>query len=215
MQAVIKDEMDEETQRHWAERAVRATDQVFPFDEPAPWPRSQRYLPQALICEELIQEWNLTLDEAAALLNNAGYYLRNRGQYREAEPLVQYALTIGETRYGRDHPNTCYLLNNLAALYSDQGKYEEAEPLLQRVLAISEKILGPEHPPTALALNNLAIIYRNQGRYEEAEPLYQRALAIREKALGPEHPYTKRTREDYTNLQQKMGQKTEEGDQQN
>jgi len=215
VQAVINDEMDKETQRHWAERAVRATDQVFPFDEPAPWPRSQRYLPQALICEELIQEWNLTLDEAAALLNNAGYYLRNRGQYREAEPLVQYALTIGETRYGRDHPNTCYLLNNLAALYSDQGKYEEAEPLLQRVLAISEKILGPEHPPTALALNNLAIIYRNQGRYEEAEPLYQRALAIREKALGPEHPYTKRTREDYTNLQQKMGQKTEEGDQQN
>ena len=79
VQAVIKDEMDEETQRQWAERAVQATRQVFPFDEPPPWPRSQRYLPHALVCEELIKEWNLTLDEAAALLNNAGYLSEKSG----------------------------------------------------------------------------------------------------------------------------------------
>ena len=121
--------MDEETQRHWAERAVRATRQVFPFDEPPPWHSSQRYLPQALACEELIKEWNLTFDEAATLLNNAGSYLRNRGQYREAEPLLQYALTIRENRYGRDHPKTDFLLGNLALLYGNQGKYNEAEPL--------------------------------------------------------------------------------------
>ena len=146
VQAVIKDEMDEETQRHWAERAVQATRQVFPFDEPPPWHHSQRYLPQALVCEELIKEWNLALDEAAALLNNAGLYLKNRGQYREAEPLMQYALTIGETMYGRDHPNTYFLLNNLAILYYDQGKYEEAEPLYQRALAIKEKVLALSIP---------------------------------------------------------------------
>ena len=190
VQAVIKDEMDEEMQRHWAERAVRATSQVFPFDELPPWLRSQRYLPHALICEELIKQWNLTLDEAAALLNNAGFYLKNRGQYREAEPLLQDALTIGETMYGRDHPNTYALLNNLALLYSNQGKYEEALPLHQRALAINEKALGPEHPDTALTLDNLAILYADQGKYEEALPLYQRALAINEKALGPEHPDT-------------------------
>src|SRR5947209_17339128 len=111
VQAVIKDEMDEETQRQWAERAVRAVIQVFPFDEAAPWLRSQRYLPHALECEELIKKWDIILDEAAALLNNAGFYLRNRGQYREAEPLQRYALTIGEKIYGRDHPNTYFLLN--------------------------------------------------------------------------------------------------------
>ena len=86
---------------------------------------------------------------------------------------MQDALTIGENRYGRDHPSTTFLLDNLAILYMDQGKYEEAEPL------------------------------------------YQRALAISEKALGPEHPYTKKTQENYTNLLQKMGQKTEGVDQQN
>ena len=209
VQAVIKDEMDEETQRHWAERAVQAASQVFPYNEPAPWPHSQRYLPHALVCEELIKEWNLTLDEAAALLNNAGFYLKNRGQYREAAPLMQYALTIGETRYGRDHPNTSSLLHNLAILYNDQGKYEEAEPLYQRALAIREKVLGPEHPDTASTLNSLAILYKNQGKYEEAEQLHQRALAIREKVLGPEHPDTALTLDNLAILYKNQGKDEE------
>ncbi len=215
VQAVIKDDMDEGAQHQWAERAVQAVDQVFPFDEAAPWPGSQRYLPHALVCEELIKQWGITLDEAAALLNNAGLYLKNRGQYQEAEPLQRYALAIGETRYGRDHPSTRYLLHNLADLNWHQGKNEEVESLYERALAIYEKVLGPEHPDTAMTLNNLAILYSDQGKTEEAESLYQRALAIYEKRLGPEHSSTKRVRENYTDLLQKMGQETEGGDQQN
>ena len=193
VQAVILDELDEETQRRWAERMVQAVRQVFPFDEPAPWPRSQRYLVHALVCEALIKHWDLTLDDAAEVLNNAGWYLEARGQYREAEPLLREALAIGEKRYGVDHPDTSYLLNSLAVLYWYQGKYEEAESLYQRALAIKEKVFGPEHPSTATTLNNLAILYVGQGKYEEAEPLHQRALAIREKGLGPEHPETAQT----------------------
>src|SRR5258708_1285382 len=123
--------MDEETQHHWTECAVRAVKQVFPFDEPAPWLRSQRYLPHALACEALVKQWDISLDEAAGLLNTAGCYLRVRGQYQEAEPLLQEALAIGEKQYGVNHPNTLYLLNNLANLYKDRGKDDEAEPLYQ------------------------------------------------------------------------------------
>ena len=190
VQAVILDEMEDETQHHWAERAVRVVEQVFPYDEPPPWPRSQRYLPHALACETLIKQWDITLDAAAALLNTAGWYLRVRGQYQEAEPLQQEALAIGEKLHGVNHPNTFYLLNNLAILYTNRGKYKEAEPLFQRALAIKEKTLGPEHASTAGALNNLAILYRKRGKYDEAEALYQRALAIYEKVLGPEHAST-------------------------
>jgi tetratricopeptide (TPR) repeat protein len=205
VQAVIKDEMDEETQRHWAQRAVQATRQVFPFNESPPWLRSQLYLPHALVCEDLIKEWDLTLDEAATLLNIVGWYLKNRGQYREAEPLMRYALTVGENLYGRDHPNTDFLLNNLAVLYFGQGKYEEAEPLYQRVLTITEKVLGPEHRDTASTLNNLATLFRNQGKDDEAEPLFQRALAIKEKALGPEHPSTASTLNNLATLYANQG----------
>ena len=72
-----------------------------------------------------------------------------------------------------------------------------------------------EHPETDSLLNNLATLYKDQGKNEEALPLYQRALAIYEKVFGLDHPFTKRAREDYTNLLQKMGQKTEGVDQQN
>jgi tetratricopeptide (TPR) repeat protein len=205
VQAVIKDEMDEETQRQWAERAVLAVRRVFPFDETAPWPQSQRYLPHALECEALIKQWEITLDEAAALLNNAGYYMTNRGQYREAEPLLEYALTIGEKRHGRDHPYTAFLLLNLANLYRDQDKFDEAEPLYQRDLAIKEKALGPEHPDTAGTLNSLAVLYSTQGKYLQAEPLYLRALTIYEKVLGPEHPDTAQSLDNLANLYQNQG----------
>jgi tetratricopeptide (TPR) repeat protein len=141
-------------------------------------------------------------------LNHAGWYLRNRGQYEAAEPLLRDALSVGEKRYGVDHRNTYYLLGNLANLYSDQGKFEEAEPLYQRALAIDEKVYGQEHLEVATDLSSLANLYRDEGRYEEAEPLYQRALAIREKTLGPEHPDTISVREDYTALLEKMGQAT-------
>ncbi len=127
-------------------------------------------------------------DEAG--LNNLALALLSAGDYAEAEPLLQRALTISEKTLGPEHPETAAGLNNLAGLYIGQGRYAEAEPLLQRVLAIREKALGPENPTTAGSLNNLAALYSAQGRFEQAEPLQQRALAIRERALGPEHPDT-------------------------
>src|SRR6266568_1480584 len=145
VQAVIKDEMDEETQRQWAERVVRAAGHVFPFDEPAPWPRSQRYLPHALVCEELIKQWDTTLDEAAALLNNAGFYLKNRGQYREAEPLLEYALSLGELCL----PGTELLL---CVLYAGTEGFSTGEV-------------------TALGCSGQA--YVSYGRYQDAPYLFQ------------------------------------------
>ena len=79
------------------------------LDEPAPWPRSQQYLPHTLMCEDLIKQWDITLDEASTLLNNAGVYLLARGQYQEAAPLSEYALSIQEKMYGHDHPSTNFL----------------------------------------------------------------------------------------------------------
>ena len=44
--------------------------------------------------------------EAALLLNQAGYYLRQRARYQEAEPLWRRALAIRESALGTDHPDT-------------------------------------------------------------------------------------------------------------
>ncbi len=149
VQAVIKSEMNKTRQAHWAERIVRIISHLFPFDEVAPWTRSQRYFSHALLAVEYISQWSFTFAEARALPNRLGTYFRSRGQYNEAEPLHQRALAIDEKHLGPNHPDTASSLNNLAVLYSDQGKYEQAESLHQRALAIREQRLGPDHPKTA------------------------------------------------------------------
>jgi tetratricopeptide (TPR) repeat protein len=187
VQAVLKQGMDEVTQRLRAERFVRAVNRAFPFPEFSTWVFCERLLPQTHACAELINQWGFEFPEAARLLNQAGLYLFERGRYPDAEPLYQRALAIWERALGPEHPNVALNLN-LALLYHAQGRYAKAEPLYKRALVIEKKALGPEHPNVAQSLNNLAELYHAQGRYAEAEPLYQHALAIGEKVLGPEHP---------------------------
>jgi len=162
---------------------VLAVNAAFSSVSHANWPQCERLLPQALHCSHLIEQWQMTVAEAAHLLNQVAFYLRDRGRYAQAEPLFVRALAIHEQQLGSEHPNTAQSLNNLALLYHDQGKYEQAEPLLVRALAIKEQHLGVEHPQTALSLNNLALLYRVQGKYEQAEPLYVCAHAA-EKTLS-------------------------------
>jgi tetratricopeptide (TPR) repeat protein len=106
-------------------------------------------------CAELINQWVFEFPDAAQLLDNAGVYLLERGQYAKAEPLYVRALAIREKALDPEHPDVAQSLNNLAGLYNNQGQYAKAEPLYQRALAIWEKALGPEHPDVAISLNNL------------------------------------------------------------
>jgi tetratricopeptide (TPR) repeat protein len=189
VQTVVKNNMDEQTQRQWAEYAIRAVNKAFPdVADYRNWPLCQQFLPHAQTCATLIDQWQFAFSEAGRLCNQVGYYLQDRAQYAEAETFCQRAIALGEQTLGPEHPDLATSLNNLGGLYMNQGKYEEAEPLYQRAIAIDEKALGPEHPGLATDLNNLATLYRIQGKYKEAEPLFLRAIRIREKALGPEHP---------------------------
>jgi len=61
-------------------------------------------MPHVLACKALIEQWAMTLPEAAELLNVAGDYLREGAQYEQAEPLYQRALDIRERALGPEHP---------------------------------------------------------------------------------------------------------------
>jgi tetratricopeptide (TPR) repeat protein/nucleoside phosphorylase len=190
VQAVQMDTMEPTEQRQWAERVVRAVNDVFPSnsdDVAAIWPQCLRYLSQVQVCYDLVGLYTLMLIEAARLLNRTSIYLWHQALYTIAEPLIQRALLIYEQQLGPDHPNTASSLHNLADLYRSQGKYAEAEPLYQRALSICEQQMGTEHPTTAVMLNSLANLYEIQGKYAEAELLCQRALTIHEQQFGPDH----------------------------
>jgi tetratricopeptide (TPR) repeat protein len=191
VQAVLRNEMDEEIQQQWAECAIRAINKSFPdVQNVEEWPKCQQWLPHALVCAEFIEKWKLSFEEAALLLIRAGYYLGDRALYAEVEPLYERGLAIYEEVLGERHPYTATSLNNLGMLYYTQGKYAEAEPLYERALAIREEVQGERYPDTAQSLNNLGMLYYTQGKYAEAEPLYERALAIREEVQGEKHPDT-------------------------
>jgi tetratricopeptide (TPR) repeat protein len=183
VQVVQIDMMEPEVQRQWAQRVIRAVNEVFPrtSEDVATWPQCLRYLEQAQACDALIRQYLLTLTEASDLLHRTGDYLRSHASYTLAESLYQRALGIREQQVATS-------LHGLGILYFHQGKYTEAESLFQRALHIREQQLGPESPEVTSSLNGLALLYFKQGKYTEAGPLFQRALHIREQQLGPEHP---------------------------
>jgi tetratricopeptide (TPR) repeat protein/transcriptional regulator with XRE-family HTH domain len=191
VQTVIKERMDEDTQRRWAEQAVRAVNRNFPdcYDVSAK-PKCQRSLPHALVCASLIAEWDMILQESGELLYRVGNYLRIRGQYNEAEPLLRQALSLLKKLFGPEHLSIAQHLNDLALLYNYTGQWTQAEDLFRQSLTIREKIGGSDHPDMAESLQNLVYLYCEQGRYAEAEPLFRRSVQIYEQIIGPDHPET-------------------------
>jgi len=187
VQAVLKDRMDENTQRQCAERVVLAVNRLFPDAEFSTWSLCQRYLAQAQVCAVLIKQCRMKFAEASRLLHRVGQYLYQRARYTEAELLYQQALEVGEQVLGSEHPEVAIILSSLASLYWDQSKYTLAEPLFLRALSIQEQASGLDHPDVATTLNDLALLYKAQDKYAQAKPLFLRALCIREQALGSEH----------------------------
>jgi tetratricopeptide (TPR) repeat protein len=190
VQAVLKDTMDKNTQRQWAEYAVRAVNNIFPNTSYENWDRCQRYLPQAQICEVLIAEHNFVFPEAARLLKETGSYLLERSHTAEAEKLYKWALSINLQVYGSDHLEVANSINALGRLYHLQGNFAQAEKLYLEALTLRKKLLEPDHIDLANSFNNLGALYVWWGRYSEAETFEQQSLMIRNRVLGPEHPDT-------------------------
>ncbi len=188
VQEVLKAEMGKEAERMWAERAVRAVDAAFPDVEFSNWKTCSRLTPHAQKLAGTIEKEDFAFEQASRLLNQAGYYLKQRAQFAEAEPLYRRALEIDERSFGSDHPDVGTDLNNLAALLMETNRLAEAEPLMRRALEIDERSFGPDHPNVGTDLNNLAQLLKATNRLAEAEPLMRRALEIEKLSFGAGHP---------------------------
>jgi tetratricopeptide (TPR) repeat protein/transcriptional regulator with XRE-family HTH domain len=212
VQTVLLDALSPSEQEQWSRRVIGALDAVFPDvlpeTEHAARRQAERLLPHTLLC---LRRAGAALESLmlASLAYKAAQYLRECGQYAEAEPLSLRALSIREQILGPGHPDVATSLNYLAVLFWRQGKYIQAEPLLQRTLSIREQVLGSDHPEVARVLNNLAVLYWEQGKYVESEPLHQRALSAREQSLGPGHPLVASTLNNLAELYMEQGKDVE------
>jgi tetratricopeptide (TPR) repeat protein len=187
VQAVLKDEMDDDARRMWAGRAIRAVNEVFSEVAYSNWPSCERLIPHAQLLSLSVEEYGDDFFDAIVLMDRAGFYLIKRAQYAHAEQFYKRALASCEKVLGAEHPAVAVGLTKLAYLYMYQGKYGTVGTFLKGALAISEAAFGVEDPCALDRKNSFAQFYFDDGKYAEAESLYQRALAITEKAFGPEH----------------------------
>ncbi len=207
VQDVVKDTLDVSAQRIWVELCADALNECFPEQVTfTNWPICERLLPHARIVVAQILSHSLESASVARLLHQTQWYLLERVQYSEGEPLIRRSLEIREKVLGPDHPDTAKSLNNLAVLLERSGHYKDVEQLYKRALEINERTVGPGHPDTAKSLNNLAGLYGRLGQHKESEPLLERALEINEKALGPDHPDTARALNNLGSFRHKQAQ---------
>ncbi len=211
VQSVLKDAMDKELQREWAERTVHMMNRVFPEVEFATWSLCQQYLPHAQVCVNLIEQWDMTFAESARLLNNAGHYLQERAQFTEAELFLHSALTKREQVLGAKHPAVAETLDNIAQLYSIKGNYGQAEVLFQRALMIFEQSAEAEKLNVATILNHMGQLYQRQGKYAQAEMFHEQSLTIRRQILGDDHIDLAQTLNDLADVYEIQGMYTKAG----
>ena len=193
-QEVVKDSLDEEGRRAWAERVVRALDAAYPQPEFKNWKLCERLQPNAMPAAELARTYKLESAKAGRLFNQAGYFAQARGDYASARLFNELALEIRERVLGGEHTDTLTSRNNLAATLRALGDLDGARKLHEQNMEIRERALGGEHPDTLRSRNNLAATLWALGDLAGARKLHEQNLEIRERVLGGEHPDTLRSR---------------------
>ena len=187
VQKVLRARMSLDEGHLWAEHTVRSLNRVFPKPDYPNWTLCDRLLPHAVVAAALVDSHHLQFEAVSDLLDKAASYLRERGQYAEAKPLFQKALTLRRHLFGETHLDVATSLSNLASLHKDQRQYSEAESLYRQSLEMRQLLSGEENLDIATSWNDLAIVLKARDKYKEAELLHLRALETRRKLLGNDH----------------------------
>lgn len=123
VQAVLLDNMDNETQQMWAERIVKAVNKVLQLDVTFTNLPEQRYLLQAWACTKLINDWNFPFLQAAQLITATGVYMRGNGYYMQAEQHCSKALDMFRRLPGASITDTYRCLTLLVLIKTDRGDF--------------------------------------------------------------------------------------------
>jgi CHAT domain-containing protein len=103
--------------------------------------------------------------------------LRRLGDYKSAQLLLEYGLTLQEERFGADDPFVIPNLTDLALLRQEVGDYERARALYERALGLARDHVGLEFVE-AHQLTNLGDLHLDLRDHTTAQQLYERALRI-------------------------------------
>ena len=208
VQAVVRDGLSPELQRHWAAAATRLVTAAFPdgSNDVRTWPACARLLPHVLAVVDHAQVYGVEPVATALLLNEAGLYLWSRGQYQQARMLHEQALAIRGRELGDDDPDTLQSMSNLAETRRALGDFRGAHELHEKTLTARRRVLSGDNRDTLQSMNSLALTRRQLGNLRDARQLFEQTLAARQRILGDDHPETLWTMNNLAETRRALGQ---------
>jgi eukaryotic-like serine/threonine-protein kinase len=126
----------------------------------------------------------------AQLMETMAQTYTGLGLYGRAQDLVEHALAIQSSLFGKRNRETLASDSYLAQLLRAEGHLPEAEKLLQNTIEAQRQVLGPNDPDSLASMDRLGYVYANEARHADAEGLFRQTLHAERKVLGPDDPQT-------------------------
>jgi len=135
---------------------------------------------------ELLNRGAETIDETlgeqaavrARMMHTLGTVHYQLGQFDDAAPLLEEALSLRRQALAADDPELVYSLQGLGLLRRAEGRYGEAEALFDEALALIVDGSNEGSPLEARLLIDRSGIDQDRGRWSDAEPRLRRAVEI-------------------------------------
>ena len=118
------------------------------------------------------------------LSEELGIYYSKTADYQRARPLLEKALIVNKTIYGREDIRTATVAVHLAVLYKNIGDYQQGVVLLENALKTYQRFYGENHAKSINSTTYLGNLYKDIGEYTKATELLEYILAIHKKEYG-------------------------------
>lgn len=128
---------------------------------------------------------------------NLADMLGRKGEWQEANALLDQAYQSVLTRYGPTHPIVIGVLSKQADLAAREGKYDVAERRYRQAAQSSEQVFGADHEDTLRQWAHVAMTLYEGGKVADAIPLFERVIPLRIAAAGPDNPNALTMRSNY------------------
>ena len=189
VQAVVQVRLDRDEERAWAETAsslIRASFPDLGWMLPT-WPSCERLLPSLFTVTAHARRLQVAPEQTGWLLNRAAVNLRARGQYLQAKPLAEKALTLAQRTLGPDHPETAQRHDTLGRVMQNLGDLAGARAEHEQALRIGLAALGPDDITVGTSRGNLGRVLGLMDEPHAARAQLEQSVRITEAVLGPDH----------------------------
>jgi tetratricopeptide (TPR) repeat protein len=189
VQAVVLSRLSPAEERAGVLSAVGLLRAAFPNSswEPSSWTVCETLLPHMLVVCEHAQRLSGGGEQTGWLLDRAATYLRERGQYRQAQPLAVRAVALTETALGAQHVDVAWRRAELARVMKELGDFVGARAQYEQILRIAG-IAGADEDDIAVWRDGLGSVLKDLGDLDGARTQHERALQLGKAVLRPDHP---------------------------